>query len=99
MRSASVTKYGYLRVTKSGNVIGRGDWSGFRLPLGAGRLTLNGAQAKTTRMGNDLIFGEPAPEDIPTVAVAAECPFPARITPSQPLRMFARDRRGAALER
>ena len=95
---ASVTKYGYLRVTKSGNVIGRGDWNGFRLPIRAGRFTLNGKQAKTTRKGNDLAFGEPAPADIPTVAVAAECPFPATTAPGGPLHMFARGRREAALE-
>ena len=95
---ASIKTYGYLRVTKSGNVIGRGDWRGFRLPIRAGRFTLNGKQAKTTREGNDLIFGESAPADIQIVAVAAECPFPATIAPSGPLRMFARDRRDAALE-
>ena len=95
---ASITDYGYLRVKKSGEVIGRGDWSGFQLPIRAGRFTLNGKQAKTTRKGNDLLFGEPAPADIPTVAVAAECPFPATIAPSGPLHMFARDRRDAALE-
>ncbi|MDP6059319.1 MAG: hypothetical protein QGH33_10525, partial [Pirellulaceae bacterium] len=96
-RFASVTKYGYLRVTKSGNVIGRGDWRGFRLPIRTGRFTLNGKQAKTRREGNDLIFGEPVPADIPTVAVAAECPFPATIAPSDPLHMFAPGRRDAAL--
>ena len=95
---ASITDYGYLRVKKSGEVIGRGDWSGFQLPIRAGRFTLNGKQAKTTRKGNDLLFGEPAPADIPTVAVAGECPFPATIAPSGPLHMFARGRRDAALE-
>ena len=95
---ASITDYGYLRVKKSGEVIGRGDWSGFQLPIRAGRFTLNGKQAKTTRKGNDLLFGEPAPADIPTVAVVAECPFPATIAPSGPLHMFARGRRDAVLE-
>lgn len=95
---ASITDYGYLRVKKSGEVIGRGDWSGFQLPIRAGRFTLNGKQAKTTRKGNDLLFGEPAPADIPTVAVAGECPFPATIAPSGPLHMFARGRRDAVLE-
>ena len=95
---ASITDYGYLRVKKSGEVIGRGDWSGFQLPIRAGRFTLNGKQANTTRKGNDLLFGEPAPADIPTVAVVGECPFPATIAPSGPLHMFAQDRRNAALE-
>ena len=95
---ASITDYGYLRVKRSGEVIGRGDWSGFQLPIRAGRFTLNGKQAKTTRKGNDLLFGEPAPADIPTVAVVRECPFPATIAPSGPLHMFTQDRRNAALE-
>jgi parallel beta-helix repeat protein len=95
---ASITNYGYLRLTKAGDVIGRGDWRGFRLPLASDRLTLNGKKAKTTREGGDLVFGEPAPADVAKHLEPAECPFPTRITPSGPLRMFARDRREVTLE-
>ena len=60
---ASVASYGYLRVTKDGTLIGRGDWRGFRLPLDrrVTQFTLNGQAAKTTRAGPDLVYGDASP--------------------------------------
>ena len=95
---ASIKTYGYIRVTKSGEVLGRGDWIGFRLPLGSSQFNLNGKPATTKHEGGDMIFGVPAPQDIAPSLEPAECPFPAAMIPAAPLRMFAQDRRAATLE-
>ena len=95
-----MASYGYLRVTKDGTLIGRGDWRGFRLPLDrrVTQFTLNGQAAKTTRAGPDLVYGDASPAAAAVAPLPAECPFPATVVPPGPLRMFARDRRELTLE-
>jgi hypothetical protein len=86
--------YGFLRVARDGSVTARGGWTGWRLPIAAGPVTLNGRPVAAERKDGLLVFGR-VPELPAAAAPEPECPFAVNATPSV-ARVFDRDRRALA---
>ena len=95
--SFAFQNYGYLRISKDGKVIARGDWTGFRIPGTVHQLVVNGKSAKMMVSAGFLDYGKIPPLQDPPMRAEPVCPLTVEISPKV-IRLFPRDRRTVILK-
>ena len=90
--SFAFQNYGYLRISKDGKVIARGDWTGFRIPGTAHQLVVNGKSAKMMVSAGFVDYGKIPPVQDPPMRAEPVCPLTVETSPKV-IRLFPRDRR------